>query len=82
MRAGVCAVLAGLVLGACVRHEPYPSYAYYPYPYPAYSAPYAYGHPYYAPRSHSGFSIVIGKGRHHHHGHHGHRWHRHHRHWR
>jgi hypothetical protein len=85
MRAGLCvalgAILAGSVLSGCVRHDPYPTYAaapaYYPYydPYPRY---YGYG-PYYGPQAYSGFSVVIGKGRHHrhrhHHGHfHRHRW--------
>ncbi len=81
MRAGTCVILASLLLSmpalaGCVRHDPYPSYAavpVYPYydPYPRYYSPY------YGPRASSGFSIVIGKGRHHrHHRHHGH-FHRH-----
>ncbi len=84
MRAGLCvtmgAILAGSVLSGCVRHDPYTTYAaapayHYYGPYPRYYSPYY--SPYYGPRASSGFSIVIGKGRHHrHHRHHGH-FHRH-----
>lgn len=80
MRAALCAILASLALTACVRHDPYPSYAavpsygYYYDPSPGYYAPYRH----YAPRQ-PGFSIVIGRGHHrhphHHRGHyHRHRW--------